>query len=108
MNYSPQQMLNIIDNERNARQQLYILLEQWEKKLPILEYSKKRELQGFIDIIDQHINASIDLTNMMMSIAYSERDSVSRLKEQNEKLKRFIKNQGFNPNDINWVSLNEI
>jgi hypothetical protein len=37
-----------------------------------------------------------------------ERAAYNNINEHNEKLKRFIRNQGFNPNDLNWVNLNEI
>lgn len=108
MHYSPQQLKNYFDSENESRQQVYNLLKKWEYKLKDLEYSKKKELKNYIDIIDKYIEASLLLINTHQTLLWHERESCKRLWQKNEKFKRFIKNQGFNPNDFNWIELSEI
>jgi hypothetical protein len=108
MIYTPQQIDNIYRQEKLTRQLLCDLITSWEYKSRNLEYSKKKELQGFIQTIDNQLDASVDLINMLYSLLMRERAAYNNINEHNEKLKRFIRNQGFNPNDLNWVNLNEI
>jgi len=108
MIYTPQQMDVIFKNEKTSRTHLCELLNQWEFKSRDLEYSKKKELERFIQIIDSHLDTSVDLVNMLYQLCLEERASVHRLKEQNRKMSRFIRNQGFNPSDLHWVSIDEI
>lgn len=108
MIYTPQQMDAIFNTEKATRQNLCALLTHWEVKSKDLEYSKKQELKKYITVIDAHLDASVDLVNMLYTLCLQERDSYARIREQNDKLKRFIRNQGFNPEDLNWVNIEEI
>lgn len=108
MNYTPQQMDIIFKSEKSTRENLCALLTHWEIKAKDLEYSKKKEMEKYISIIDAHLDASVDIVNMLYTLCLQERESYSRLREQNDKLKRFIRNQGFNPADLNWVRIDEI
>jgi light-regulated signal transduction histidine kinase (bacteriophytochrome) len=108
MIYTPQHMDDIFKREKSSRTELCNLLAQWEFKAKDLEYSKKKELQRFIEIIDHHLDGSVDLVNMLYQLCLEERASVNRLMEKNRKMERFIRNQGFNPSDLHWVSIDEI
>lgn len=108
MVYTEKQIDDIIKREKSARENICTLLSNWEFKIKDLEYNKKTEMRRYIQIIDTHLDASVDTINMMYDLCLQERESYARLRQQNEKYKRFIRNQGFNPNDLNWVNIDEI
>lgn len=108
MIYTPQRIDSILKSEIAHRKALCELLKHWEYKSKDMEYSKKKELKHYIAMIDNYIDASIDVINMLNTFALEEKASNKDLRYKCEKFKRFIRNQGFNPNDLNWVSLDEI
>lgn len=108
MIYSPQKIKSIIHQRDVNLQNLECQLNQWKAKLKDLEYSKKKELHSVIELIENFISSAIEKENMLYTTCLSERDSVYRLKYKNEKLKKFIRNQGFNPNDFEWVNIDQI
>lgn len=101
-------MDRIFNCEKATRESLCALLSQWEFKAKDLEYSKKNEIKKYISVIDAHLDASVDIINMLYTLCLQERESYARIREQNDKLKRFIRNQGFNPEDLNWVTIDQI
>lgn len=108
MIYTPHQIKTIVDTNTNDKDVLNQLLKNWAFKSKDLEYTKKKELQKYISIINSYIESNDRYIALVTSLLYDERESCKRLREKNEKYKRFIKNQGFNPNDFNWVNLSEI
>jgi hypothetical protein len=108
MIYSPHQIKTILDTNTDAKDVLHQLLKNWSFKSKDLEYTKKKELQKYIATIESYIESNERYIAMLTSLLYDERDSCKRLRLKNEKFKRFIKNQGFNPNDFEWINLSEI
>ena len=108
MIYTPHQIKTILDTNRDAKDDLNALLKNWSFKSKDLDFTKKKELQKYISTIESYIESNERYIALVTSLLYDERESCKRLREKNEKYKRFIKNQGFNPNDFNWVNLSEI
>lgn len=108
MIYSPHQIKSILDTNTESKDVLNQLLKNWAFKSKDLEYTKKKELQKYIATIESYIESNERYIAMLTSLLYDERDSCKRLRLKNEKFKRFIKNQGFNPNDFEWINLSEI
>jgi DNA repair ATPase RecN len=108
MIYSPQQIHEILKKEKESRNILCSLLNQWQYRLKSLEYSKRKELEEYISKIDNYMEANIELNNMLFQFSTESKSDYHRVKEHAEKMKKFIKNQGFDPNDLHWVNLNEI